>query len=185
MRRVWNASATESPGGPPFEDTINAVPAKFARSRFVVRAPQERIGGSSSACRFAKQRLACARQFPRPKGAEVSPPDLSSFQRCSPAEARHSRTELPPVSRPRSQHAPAIRTPCLSGRHIDSACLESTLRLFHAVQGHEFLNMRVLRLHEAFGGPEVDHAALVQKDDAVGDFVHQIQVVRHDHGGQL
>jgi len=37
MARIWNASATESSGGPVAEQLINAVPARFARSRFVVR----------------------------------------------------------------------------------------------------------------------------------------------------
>ena len=37
MARIWNTSATESSGGLPDEEPINAVPAKFARSRFVVR----------------------------------------------------------------------------------------------------------------------------------------------------
>lgn len=37
MALIWNASATESWGGPPLEEEpINAVPARFARSRFVV-----------------------------------------------------------------------------------------------------------------------------------------------------
>jgi hypothetical protein len=37
IARIWKASATESSGGTPLgEESINAVPARFARSRFVV-----------------------------------------------------------------------------------------------------------------------------------------------------
>src|ERR1039458_6967656 len=37
IARIWKASATESWGGTPLgEESINAVPARFARSRFVV-----------------------------------------------------------------------------------------------------------------------------------------------------
>ncbi len=37
IARIWKARATESSGGPPVDkEPINAVPAKFARSRFVV-----------------------------------------------------------------------------------------------------------------------------------------------------
>jgi len=37
IARIWKASATESSGGTPLgEESINAVPARFARSRFVM-----------------------------------------------------------------------------------------------------------------------------------------------------
>ncbi len=65
IARNWKASATESSGGPPVEDErIRAVPAKFARSRFVVRGLPEPIGGPASTPRSAKSQPVCGRSVP-------------------------------------------------------------------------------------------------------------------------
>jgi len=85
MARIWNASATESSGGRPDEELINAVPASFAGSRLVVSGTtrtESSLRVSVSLCRLQG---ACAPSVPEVdmnRGQPTRPLLVSTPLRC-------------------------------------------------------------------------------------------------------
>src|ERR1035437_3731062 len=83
IARIWKASATESSGGTPLgEESINAVPARFARSRFVVSGTTRidwRTRVSVSLCKITTgRRPVCSRGRYAPRSAHQSSPRFNS-----------------------------------------------------------------------------------------------------------
>ena len=109
IARIWKASATESSCGTPVgEESIHAVPARFARSRFVVSGTTGidwRTRGSVSLCQItAGRRPVCSRGRYAPR----SPTRVllaSTPLRCSSPLAHSAR---PCSARARSSALPAF-----------------------------------------------------------------------------
>lgn len=53
----------------------------------------------------------------------------------------------------------------------------------NAIHGQELLDVRVLTFIEIGNRPEVDGFAFIQEDDRIGNFPHEIEIVRDDNGG--
>src|ERR1035441_3079404 len=59
------------------------------------------------------------------------------------------------------------------------------LYLEHLIHFQEFPNNGMAALFEAGDGAKINHATGIQKHYAIGYFVHQIEIVRDDHAGEL
>lgn len=86
MARNWKARATESEGGPNSFDRMSAVPARFARSRFVVNGTTRtdcRARDNSSLCQMTTGlRPVCSRGRYSPRLAHQSSPRLKVRPGC-------------------------------------------------------------------------------------------------------
>jgi hypothetical protein len=116
MARIWNANAMESSGVPPAEDElIKAVPAKLARSRFVVRGTTRTdwsVRVNASLCQITTGlRPVCSRGRYAPRSAHQTSPRFN-FAPLSPGR---QPTEQVPVrqeqDRPHSRSAPVLPSP--------------------------------------------------------------------------
>ena len=59
------------------------------------------------------------------------------------------------------------------------------LDLQHFIQLQEFLNVRMTAFCQVGDRAKVDHASVEKEHHAVRHFVHQIEIVRHHHAGEL
>ena len=116
IARIWNARATESWGGPPAEEEpISAVPARFARSRFVVSGTTRTDWSARvnvSLCQITTGlRPVCSRGRYAPRSAHQTSPRFNS----APLPRVRSPTQRDPAQQgqvhPHSQSSQASPNP--------------------------------------------------------------------------